>query len=467
MLTSRRSNPRRKRQVNSGESDTVAVKRVTITDTADTSPEDPPGPLNLQPTQVHQATARVEGARNEPEAGAGESYFLLTGEPVRWFSTNPAIFTVDFGTGVVTAVAVGEADLVADADGYRDRRRVIVTNPQNAVASIEIVEGTGSVNASVGQTFTRQARVKDAGGNLLAGKTVTWPELTGTTLITVGADSGDENHRVSVTADAVGTATFKASCEGVDSATLTVNISAAGTDFENEPAGYIQCANYGFDTITGSGWTDPNGRIGNLSLNFVSLDTDATAPKSPGTVLKWTYNPGAQVSPVPYKQIYFSGGAKKRIYICAWWKLSNPWEFHASGANKMFFVDSNQSSTENEIVFLIWGSSASVARIVLAVQDPEVGVTREPNLTETRWTLGAYHKFEAVLIQNTGGLANGEAHWWVDGVKNGQYTNVKYKSTGDALFNKIKWQHYWGGQNDTKTITDFIHDDHIYVSGVS
>jgi hypothetical protein len=442
--------------VSSGEADTQAVKRVTITSVA---------PPNLQPTQTFQATVQVEGWIHTEEDG---TFFDISGETARWFSSNPSIFTVNNTSGFVTAQANGQADLIVDVDGYRDRQTITVTTPQNAVASVQIVEGTGAIALTVGQSVTRQARAMDAGGNVLPDKVVAWTELTGTGFITVGADSGDENHQVSIAADAAGTATFKASCEGIDSATLTVNVSATNSEHPNEPAGFTQLLNHDFNTL--SNWSNTNN-----AWCDVAVDTDAAAPVSPSGVVKWTYPAGKGAGPFPQRNFFFAN--QRELYISATWKISSPWTKHPSGVDKMFFVGTNDNSPSlgNEVVFGFIGTNPSTARMLGSIQgrtSPDgttTGGYYSANINGTNWSLGSYHTLEVHLVRNTLGQANGRMRWWVDGVEIGNHDQLVFADGVDAIFRSFRWQHYWGGDpaSGTKAQDDFVWDDHLYVSGIA
>lgn len=230
-------------------------------------------------------------------------------------------------------------------------------------------------------------------------------------------------------------------------------------DYPHQPADYAMLHDHRFDTITG--WDPSNA---NSPWSKVSVETDPTAPHSP-SVVRHTYPVGQSGGPFPAKTFSFS--EQRELYVCASWKLSKPWDYHVSAVNKMFFINTNHSaSLGNEVVFALHGTTESSARIKGADQGAEAGSAyKNPNVNSSPWPLGQYNQLEVVVKQSTGGQSNGEMHWWVNGVKQGEYTNVKYHTTIDAKFKALLWQHYWGGSSDVKAQTDYIWDDHLYISG--
>src|SRR4029077_20896701 len=62
---------------------------------------------SLNPGQTTQATAVTRDANNN----------VLTGRVIVWTSTNTAVATVNSSSGLVTAVAVGSAQITATSEG--------------------------------------------------------------------------------------------------------------------------------------------------------------------------------------------------------------------------------------------------------------------------------------------------------------------------------------------------------------
>jgi alpha-tubulin suppressor-like RCC1 family protein len=95
---------------------------------------------------------------------------VLTGRAVTWASSDTAVATVS-ATGLVTGVAVGSAMITATAEGKNGTAAVTVTAPPPVlVASVTVAPAT----VLVGMTVQLTAATKDAAGNVLTGRTVTW-----------------------------------------------------------------------------------------------------------------------------------------------------------------------------------------------------------------------------------------------------------------------------------------------------
>ncbi len=135
---------------------------------------------------------------------------VLNGRAVSWASSNTTVATVD-GTGLVTAKALGTATITASSEGKSGTSAITVYTP---VASVAVAPPTAAV--LVTQTRQFAATTKDAQGNTLTGRLVTWGS-SNTNVATVDATG-------LATAKAVGTATITATSEGKSgTATLTVN----------------------------------------------------------------------------------------------------------------------------------------------------------------------------------------------------------------------------------------------------
>jgi hypothetical protein len=144
--------------------------QVTVTPVPVASVAVSPDAVTLQATQTRQLTATAHDA-----AGG-----VLTGRTVAWTALDPAVATVSAG-GEVTAVAVGQARVVATVETRADTAVVTVHVP--VAARVEVsprfaTAGTGAQTALQAQAFT-------ADGTRVLFPTVTWTPLG--TGLTVGA----------------------------------------------------------------------------------------------------------------------------------------------------------------------------------------------------------------------------------------------------------------------------------------
>ena len=135
---------------------------------------------------------------------------VLTGRTVTWASSNTTVATVS-SSGLVTAKAAGGATITATSEGKSDTATITVQLAP--VASVTVSPDAASVN--VKGTFQFNAILKDAAGNQLSGRPVTWSS-SNTGVATVSASG-------LASGVTTGTATISALSEGLTGrATLTV-----------------------------------------------------------------------------------------------------------------------------------------------------------------------------------------------------------------------------------------------------
>lgn len=140
---------------------------------------------------------------------------VLPGRQVLWATSAPQIATVD-ASGNVSGVAGGTAIITATSQGKSGASTVTVTAPP--VAAVVVSPATGSL--MVGGTLTFSATTRDASGNTLSGRAVTWSSSAAQTATV--SSSGV------VTGIAAGNATITATSEGkTGSVVVTVQAPVA------------------------------------------------------------------------------------------------------------------------------------------------------------------------------------------------------------------------------------------------
>src|SRR3989441_622327 len=174
---------------------TVPVASVTVT----------PGTASLTVGQTVQLTATPRDANGNP----------LTGRAISWSSSNNNIATVN-GSGLVTGVTAGSVTITATSEGQSGTASITVAGAP--VASVTVTPPSASVPA--GQTVQLTATLKDANGNVLTGRTVTWAS-NNTTVATVNSNG-------LVTTKVAGSATITATSEG-QSGTSAITVTPPGT----------------------------------------------------------------------------------------------------------------------------------------------------------------------------------------------------------------------------------------------
>lgn len=136
---------------------------------------------------------------------------IVTDRTVTWTSSNTSVATVS-ATGLVTGVAAGSVTITATSETKSGTSSVTVTPPP--VASVTVQPSVDTILQT--QTVTFTAILKDANGNILTGRTVTWSS-SNTSVATI-------NSAGTATGVAPGTVTITATSEGQSgTASLHVN----------------------------------------------------------------------------------------------------------------------------------------------------------------------------------------------------------------------------------------------------
>src|SRR6185437_8810979 len=139
-----------------GQSGTAAI---TVTNVSVASVTVSPATASVVAGQTVQLTATPKDANGT----------ALTGRVVTWSSSNTAVASVN-ASGLVTGGAAGSATITATSEGKTGTAAITVTSVP--VASVTVTPASASVAA--GQTVQLTATPKDANGNPLTGRVVTW-----------------------------------------------------------------------------------------------------------------------------------------------------------------------------------------------------------------------------------------------------------------------------------------------------
>ena len=370
----------------------------------------------------------------------------LAGRAVSWATSNGGAATVN-GSGLVMGVTAGSATITATSEGKSGTTAITVT--VMAVASVAVSPPTA--NVPVGRTVQLTASLRDANGNPLTGRVVTWG--SGNAGVATVNGSG------LVSGVAVGAATITATSEGQSgTAAITVTVPPPppppGT-WPNEPAGFtvINDYNVGSDFIPAtdvpialglSGWSV----FWNSAGNGTAI-SDAGAPFSPPAVYQVKYPNGWHDGSAP-STIDLPFPATGELYFGFWWKPSNPWQDHSAG-NKLGFY---YLTGVNDGMFMLMNSGSHTLQLTT-----EWGTSRNlpPNVAAVALTLGVWHRLE-FHIKPSANLAE----WWVDGTLSGRYTDVSFAA---ATLNEIKLSPTWGGYTgEVKAETDYFWYDHLHLS---
>ena len=172
-------------------------------------------------TVLPDTTALAVGWQGQLTAVARDSGGTqIVGRAFNWSSDDQAVATVSAG-GLVTALAEGVAHVQAEMDGRSAAGTIIVSVVLAPVASVEVLPSSAKV--VVGGLVQLTAIVRDAAGDLLPFRAITW-QSSNPAVATVAAGTGST---AVVTDGAAGTATITAFSEG-KSGTATIRTGTVG-----------------------------------------------------------------------------------------------------------------------------------------------------------------------------------------------------------------------------------------------
>src|SRR5436309_405698 len=180
-----------------GKSDTATVTVTAV----------PVAAVSVSPTSASVTVGQTVQLAATTTDAAGN---VLSGRAVTWTSSDLGVAAVS-SSGLVSALAVGSATLTATSEGHS--ATVALTVSSVPVASVAVSPATSSVQQ--GATIQLTAVARDAAGNVLNGRTVTWTS-SNNAVITAAATG-------LVTGVAAGTGTITATSEGMTgTASVTV-----------------------------------------------------------------------------------------------------------------------------------------------------------------------------------------------------------------------------------------------------
>ena len=126
----------------------------------------PVGAVTISPSQFSVQVGQTRQLTVQVTVDQGN---MLSGRPVSFTTSGPLIATVSVG-GLVTAVAPGSATIRATSEGKTGTADVTVT----AVPVAAVVVTPSQATLAVGQTVALTATARDAAGNVLPGRAVSW-----------------------------------------------------------------------------------------------------------------------------------------------------------------------------------------------------------------------------------------------------------------------------------------------------
>ena len=141
---------------------------------------------------------------------------VLTGRAIVWTTSDPAVATVN-ASGMVSALKAGPVTITATSEGKSGSTSIVVAAPVSTVASVATMTLSVPPSLNVGETAQAIVTLKDAAGNVLTGRTVSFV-------------SSDHNI-VSISSTGVlaalmgGSVTITASSEGQSASTVVTSVA--------------------------------------------------------------------------------------------------------------------------------------------------------------------------------------------------------------------------------------------------
>jgi galactose oxidase-like protein/invasin-like protein/Big-like domain-containing protein len=175
----------------------------------------PVATVDVSPASAIVAVGGTVQLSAQPKDAGGEP---LTGRSITWGTSAPAIADVS-SSGLVTGKgAGGPVTITATSEGISGTASVTVTSTAEPVASVEVLPASAGI--VVGGTVQLTATPKDAGGQALTGRVISWQ--TNAPQFATVSNAG------LVTGVAAGPATVTATSEG-KSGTSSITVSTGGT----------------------------------------------------------------------------------------------------------------------------------------------------------------------------------------------------------------------------------------------
>lgn len=231
--------------------------------------------------------------------------------------------------------------------------------------------------------------------------------------------------------------------------------SGADSGFPHRPEGFRDLTEIGFSSVDENGWR---------STDDVSVVDDPSAPRSPDAVGEIVFPEGWEGGWAPaWISKGISGADATEIYVSFWVKLSDNWQGHQVG-DKIGYAWIHDDPSFFPLY--VGGGSDRLHSQVRVQNVPGGARNLLPNLTDPEIVRGRWHRWEIVLVSNTGGSADGEIHWWIDGEKAGEYRDVTFGSASESkVWETVTWRPVWGGRGGVIQADQRMWMDHIYVAG--
>lgn len=228
----------------------------------------------------------------------------------------------------------------------------------------------------------------------------------------------------------------------------------------------ITNGNRNFDDVTAAGW-------GNFAgYGSLSDESDAAAPTSPSGIVRNTAPAGNVGGSSSYDISFdYSGGTTYRsVRVTVTCRLSDPYQGHSSSFNKQGFGYCGEAGGAGLVFWNANGTDNNPLTLNITVQGIQNyggGTNFPPTLAPGVIVRGEWHVYQFIFKCNTANNADGEIHWWLDGVKLGEVTDVEFLPSSNAIlqFVAVSLSPTWGGAGDELEQNQYVEYDHCHVEG--
>jgi hypothetical protein len=230
---------------------------------------------------------------------------------------------------------------------------------------------------------------------------------------TTGAANGSHT-LTAVARDAAGNVTTSAG----RSVTVSNLVASA---WPNEPAGFVPVSDQPWSLLTGLGWN----YLRRTASKNSDIAVDAAAPLSPASVLRMIFT--TDMAPDSEPGVHWIGLSPRpsELYVGWWMKVSQNWKCSPAGCGKITFAWAPDGQGQ---VYSNLGGSVAPHRININTEWAPYGQHFwEPNVSTTPIVYNTWYRIEWYLkYASSTSAADGVMRWWVNGVLNGDYANVRY-----------------------------------------
>lgn len=227
----------------------------------------------------------------------------------------------------------------------------------------------------------------------------------------------------------------------------------------NEPEGLRPLTLREFDARVEDGWDDRGGQT-------FQIVADPGAPGSPPSIGRAVYPAGFLSGRGPIMTSFAIPGKPRTLYLSFWMRLSDNWEGHRTGVNKVFHI---WIAGRNRVYLSAQGKGdgpyapqvnlqgipgPQIARNLRPVRNQAIAIRR-----------GQWARWELLMQANHPGQRDASVEWWINGQRAGSESNFAFVgSDGDPVWERVSWNPTWGGAGPPVRTPMSMDMDQVYIS---